>query len=134
MLFLVGYSCFTSIYYVAFGQASNTPQVSFDWAVEGFFWLDLIFNFLQEYRDPETYEIVRSFKLIAKRYMFKGWFLVDFVSVFPFVALFQEDALVTRLVRLFRLPRLIRLIDISRFNQLMKSFFENSAREERLGA
>ena len=48
---------------------------------------------------------MRNHKQIARRYVFKGWFIVDFVAVFPFTAIFQEDALVTRLVRLFRLPR-----------------------------
>ena len=40
--------------------------------------------------------------------------------------------MLTKLFRLFRLPRLIRLIDISRFNQMMKSFFENSSRDEKI--
>lgn len=35
---------------------------------------------------------------------------------------------------MFRLPRLIRLIDISRFNRMLKSFFENSSRDERIVA
>ena len=40
----------------------------------------------------------------------------------------------TRLFRLFRLPKLVRLIDISRINQLLKSFFENSSRDQRIVA
>lgn len=66
--------------------------------------------------------------------MFRGWFFIDFVSVFPFVAILQQDALITKLFRLFRLPRLIKLIDISRFNQLLRSFFESSSRDERIVA
>jgi len=38
----------------------------------------------------------------------------------------------TKLLRLFRLPRLIKLIDISRFNRMLKSLFENSSRDERI--
>lgn len=49
----------------------------------------MILNFLTEFKDPETYENVRSHKKIALRYMFKGWFFIDFVSVFPFVAILQ---------------------------------------------
>ena len=59
---------------------------------------------------------------------------MDLVSVFPFYAFIQGNAFLTRLFRLFRLPRLIKLIDISRFNQLLKSFFENSSRDERIVA
>jgi len=77
---------------------------------------------------------VRDHKKIALRYMFRGWFFVDFVSVFPFTAILQQNALLTKLFRLFRLPRLIKLIDISRFNQLLRSFFESSSRDERIVA
>lgn len=42
-----------------------------DQIIEGFFWLDLMLSFLQEYRDQDTYKVVRSFRLIAKRYIFR---------------------------------------------------------------
>ncbi|CDW87085.1 cation channel family protein [Stylonychia lemnae] len=113
MLLLVGYSCFTSIFQqfnkiiiqfsVSFDQPTNMFQVNFDIVVEAFFWLDLALNFLQEFKDPETYQNVRDIKSISKKYILK-------------------------------LPRLIRLIDISRFNQMLKSFFENSSRDERIVA
>jgi len=64
----------------------------------------------------------------------RGWFIVDFVSIFPFQLLISSNAVLTKLFRLFRLPRLVKLIDISRFNQLLKSFFENSSRDERIVA
>jgi hypothetical protein len=66
--------------------------------------------------------------------MCKGWFLVDFISVFPFQYIFLGNGFMTKLFRLFRLPRLVKLIDISRFNQLLKSFFDNSSRDERIVA
>ena len=106
----------------------------FDFAVEFFFVCDLIFNFLQEYKDPETFENIRDHKKIALQYMFRGWFFIDLVSVFPFTVILQQDALLTKLFRLFRLPRLIKLIDSSRFNQLLRSFFESSSRDERIVA
>lgn len=134
MLILVGYSCITSIFYVAFNAPSNIVHITFDWSVEVCFFSDLVFNFFQEYKDPETYENIRSHKQIAMKYIFKGWFIIDFVSVFPFVAILQQNALITKLFRLFRLPRLIKLIDISRFNKLLKSFFESSSRDERIVA
>ena len=132
MLFLVAYSWFTSVFYVAFSSPTNLYQIIFDWIVEVFFWVDLILNFFQEYKDPETYENVRNHKLIAKRYIFKGYFVFDAISVFPFTALFSSDAILTKLLRLLRLPRLAKLINTSRVNQLMKSFLENSSRDERI--
>jgi potassium channel len=119
---------------VAFSSPRDITHLAFDWIVEFFFVCDLVFNFFQEYKDPETYENIREHKKIALRYMFRGWFFIDFVSVFPFVAILQQDALITKLFRLFRLPRLIKLIDISRFNQLLRSFFESSSRDERIVA
>ena len=51
---------------MAFSSPSNLPQRIIDFVVEGFFWLDLVLNFFQEYKDPETYENVRSHKKIGK--------------------------------------------------------------------
>ena len=62
MLILVGYSCITSIFYVAFSAPTNIIHIIFDWWVEVCFFSDLIFNFFQEYKDPETYENIRSHK------------------------------------------------------------------------
>ena len=53
---------------------------------------------------------------IAKRYVFRGPFLIDFVAVFPFSTLLDNNVLVTKMLRMFRLPRLMKLIDINRFN------------------
>ena len=90
ILFLVGYSCVTSVYSVAFqidDSKIGTFTHSFDLIVEGFFWLDLVLNFIQSYKNPETYENVVDLKDIAKQYI-RGWFFIDFVSVFPFEYIF----------------------------------------------
>ena len=129
MLVLVAYSCFTTVYFVAIYRPDDIVIIVIDYIIEGFFWLDLLFNFMLEYRDPDTYKQVRKHKLIATRYIFKGWFILDFVAVFPFYAIFADGQL-TRLFRLFRLPKLVKLIDISQFDLILKSFFENSSRDE----
>jgi len=54
------------------------------YCVEVCFLADIIMNFLTEYKDPETYETVRSISKIAKRYAFKGWFIIDFIGIIPF--------------------------------------------------
>jgi len=73
--------------------------------------------------------------LIARNYIFNGWFLIDFVSVFPFEYIIPDLGKGTKLFRLFRLPRLIKLIDISRFNHMLKSLMKgNSSRDERIVA
>ena len=111
-----------------------------NYIVEVSFFLDIVLNFLTEYKDPETYESIRSHSKIAKKYVFRGWFIIDFVAIIPFQYIIGSSGsskrspfqIQTKLIRLFRLPRLIKLIDISRFNQLLKSLFENNSQEERL--
>ena len=56
LLFLVGYSCITSVFYVAFGATESHFAKYFDPVVEFFFVLDLCLNFVQGFIDPETYQ------------------------------------------------------------------------------
>lgn len=56
----------------------------FNYMVEICFGLDIFMNFLTEYKDHETYETVRSLSKIAKKYVFKGWFIIDFIGIIPF--------------------------------------------------
>jgi len=65
ILVLVGYSCTTSMLYAAFSQTDNVYWLSFDLVVEVFFWLDLMLNFFQSYRHPDTYDDVTDIKKIA---------------------------------------------------------------------
>ena len=84
MLFFVAYSCFTSIYYASFEDKKGTVQFNFDIVVEFFFLTDILLNFLQEYRDPDTYTMVRSLKKIAFKYVLTITFCIDVISIFPF--------------------------------------------------
>lgn len=124
ILVLVGYSCFTTLYYVAFGVPTNKWHIAWDLLVEYMFYLDFIFSFLQEYYDEESQQRIRDLKMIAKKYI-EGWFLIDFVSIFPF-HIFLNTGVVTKLFRLCRLPRLVKLIDPSRFKKVLKG----SAKED----
>ena len=54
----------------------------FDWIVEGFFYIDIVLNFIHA-RKTELNIVTRDFKGIAKIYMM-SWFTIDFISVFPF--------------------------------------------------
>ena len=120
ILLLVGYSCFTTLFYVAFGQPTNMFHLAWDLLVEYTFYTDFLLNFLQEYYDQDTQERVKDLKKIANKY-FSGWFFVDFVSIFPFGIIF-DTGVITKLFRLCRLPRLIKLISIERFKKVLKGF------------
>ena len=89
----------------------------FNLLIEVFFLLDIICNFLTEYKDPETYEKIRNLSLIAKRYIMSGWFFLDVIAIIPFNYINNgNNTMFIKLIRLLRLPRLAKLIDITRFN------------------
>ena len=80
---LVGYSCITNIYFTAFSVEKTMVDEIIFWIVEIFFYFDFIFSWFQGFRDIETNECVWDYKIIALNY-FKGWFTIDFISIFPF--------------------------------------------------
>lgn len=78
---------------------------------------------MQGYRHPDTYEIIYDLKLIALNYLF-SWFIIDFLSIFPF-NIFMDNAdnsTTFKLLRLLRMPRLSKLIDIGRVKKILKAF------------
>lgn len=122
--------------YTAFVTPSNENIKIFEEVVEYLFMIDLVSNFFHSYVDQDTYEEVKDLKLIARKYVYKGWFFIDFISVFPFKwFISSKKTTLTKLLRLLRLPRLIKLIDISRFKKLIKSFGgKNESRDEKIVA
>ena len=56
---------------------------------------------------------------------------LDFVATFPF-EWFYDDVLFTRMIRLTRLSKLVSLLDNSRFKKIIKSYFDNSQRSDRI--
>jgi hypothetical protein len=98
---------FSNAYYAAFGlPATKTSDIALDISIEMLFVLDMIFNFFQEVKNEETFEIDRSFLSIALRYA-KRSFLFDFVAFFPVVYIFDlPNIRIARLLKLLRIPRL----------------------------
>ena len=46
--------------------------------------------------------------------------------------LFFEDAVYTRMIRLTRLSKMVAILDVSRVQRLVKSYFDNSTRTDRI--
>ena len=67
----------------------------------------MIFNFLEEYLDEETYTYVTDLKKIAVRYI-KGKFIYDLIAWLPFQ--FMINIQLNKLLRLLKLLRLPRLL------------------------
>lgn len=106
ILFLVAYSCSTNILFISFPIEKTHAFDIISWIVEVFFYFDFIFNWFQSYTDIEQHKNVFEFKKIAQRYV-RGWFLVDFIAVFPFDVILQGSD--TQLTKMLRLPRLLRI-------------------------
>ena len=116
----MGYSCFSSLFYVAFETPTDKYHKAWDLFVEIFFYVDIILNFFSEIKDPDTNQNITDLKEIAKSYV-NSWFFIDFISIFPFHLMLPTGAL-TKLFRLARMPRMIKLIDVNRFKNLLKGF------------
>jgi len=93
------------------------------------FGLDILFNFLMEFKDSETQQPVREFTLIAKNYMFGGSFLFDFLAIIPIKTIMGDEGTgsLNKILRMVRITRMLKLLDIARFNHSLKSFFENDS-------
>ena len=94
----------------------------------------MICCFCQEYLDEETYTVVTDIKTIAIHYV-KRSFIFDLLAWLPLEFFFEASRLIskaadeddpkrlTRLLKLLRLPRLAQLLDVEKFKQLVKEFY-----------
>jgi hypothetical protein len=77
------YNVYVNAYYASFGTPESPVEIAIDIIIEFLFFFDMMFCFLQEYQDDETYTMNSSFKLIAIHYA-KGSFFFDFLAIIPF--------------------------------------------------
>ena len=56
---------------------------------------------------------------------------LDFIATFPF-DIFFGGGIFARLIRLARLTKLVKLLDIGRIKRLVKSYFDQSTRADRI--
>ena len=84
-----------------------------NWLVDGFFWMDIVLQFMIAYRDPVTGYYVTVHSKIARHYI-HSWFLIDVAATFPLHAIVGEDRFrIFRFLRLLRLVKLLRLLKAS---------------------
>ena len=73
---------------IAFDRAAELgegmPFTGIDIFVDTCFWIDIFVGFMTSYVDPVSGDEIFAPKKIALHYIFKGSFLVDFMSTFPF--------------------------------------------------
>ena len=131
IIIIIFYSCVTTVFIISFNYKQGPMMLLIDNIVTISFALDFFFNFFMEYQDKDTFEQVKNYKKIAKRYA-KGWMVIDFISTFPFDYFWRGKGVFARLFRLGRLSKLVKVLDIGRFKRLVKAQFENSTRPDRI--
>jgi hypothetical protein len=121
--------CFIIPYSVATGQDDGTSNFLwvFSIVVDVSFWADLVISFITSYPDPTTGKPVTDRGKIVKNYL-TGWFLIDFVSVFPFEPIIKAamagDATddlsnITSIGKTARLARVSKIFRLVRFLKLL---------------
>jgi hypothetical protein len=80
-----------------------------------YFGVDIVVNFLSAYSDEKNV-VIYNYKHIIYNYL-TGWFLIDFISVFPVEFLQISDTAYNKLFRLLRIPRLYKLANIIKISK-----------------
>ncbi|OQS07282.1 voltage-gated ion channel superfamily [Thraustotheca clavata] len=129
MLLLLFYTALFVPYEIAF-VTDNSVNALFvmDHMIDVLFCMDMLFNFFTPYVDKETNAVIVDFRLIAKQYV-QGWFIIDFVSIFPFDSLSGDNSsdpsttpqtgpsnrfLILRVLRILRIMKLMRVFRANR--------------------
>ena len=73
----------------------------------------MILTFFTAFYDSD-HNVTTDKSSIAKNYL-TSWFLIDFISIFPFDLCFQTNKDYSSLARIARLPRLYKLLKITRY-------------------
>lgn len=88
-------------------------------AIDAMFGIDIVLSFFTSFQTAALSAMETQHKAIAVRYL-KTWFLVDFLSTFPFEAVAEKGASLG-LLRILRLARLLKLLRLLRLRQLVRS-------------
>jgi hypothetical protein len=126
MLLLLGFTASVTPYEVSFVKSEGINiNLLFivNRMVDFGFLLDMGVTFFVGFTDENTSQFVSQKGKIALRY-FKGWFLIDLVSILPFdfigLAMDSKDLSQLKVLRVIRLLRLIKLLRILRSARIFR--------------
>lgn len=120
--------CYTALvtpYEVAFLETGLNPLFFFNRFIDCIFCKDMVMQFFLkvQLRERRGTVWIRNRAQIRKRY-FKGWFTIDFLSIFPFdtmgLVLQSPDIQKLKVIRIVRLMRLLKLVRMLRASRIMK--------------
>ena len=111
-------SCMITPYRIAFGEIEEPLHwMIVNYTIDGFFLVDIFIIFNSAYYDEE-FVIVEDRCTIGKTYL-SGWFIIDFLAIFPFDQLFNADNY-GELARIARFGRMYKLIKMTRLLRILK--------------
>ena len=90
IIFSSVYLVISNAFYASFRPPTDDYEFWLDISMIGLFFFDMVFNFFQEFFDPETYQVVSSCSKIAINYI-KTSFFLDFIAWVPYDYLFFRD-------------------------------------------
>lgn len=125
-------ACTTTPVYIAFHESpsdgSMTSWEQMNLVLDFVFGIDIFIVFCSAYHDDE-FQMIDDRKLIACNYL-RGWFLIDFLAIFPFDQLVQGEAAssedINGIVRIARLGRMYKLIKLTRLIRIIKLMKQKS--------
>merc|ERR1719387_1212088 len=130
MLLLLGFVSFVTPFEVAFVDESGVAAFfAANLFIDACFGVDMILQFFLMYRDGGSGHWVSRHSQIVRHYL-KGWFVIDALSIFPFVAvgrmaaesvgyggLYVNKLRAFKFLRLLRALKLVRLLKFGRLAQ-----------------
>ena len=83
------------------------------------FTIDMIITFFSAQNTPNNLDVNDDRKKLIKAYC-KGWFFIDFFSVFPFERIMTSNGDFAGMAKIFRVSKLYKIVKIMRLIKVMK--------------
>ena len=114
------YSSICTPYKLAFEDSNTNKEDVVDIIVDILLGIDLVLNFFSAYYDSEE-NLVKSRKKIIIKYL-KGWFVIDFISIFPFYLIINNNkaSSITRLSKVSKIPKIYKLLKLTKLLRITK--------------
>lgn len=120
------YSTFSATYIAAFGFPTKKSYVVLTNLVDLVFWIEIVLNFFQQYKDEVEYKPVKDVRMISYRYL-KTNFIVDLIATIPFryLKLTKNHMILDlfQLLKLLRLKKLLAHLSYRALQEVIKGIF-----------
>lgn len=117
-------TCIATPFIISFYAQTSLKQKIFNWIIDIFFLIDIIFNFNTAFTNDD-FIVIDDRKIISIEYL-KSWFWIDLLSILPFEQFVGSSGNINEVVRLARIGRLYKLIKLTKLLRVLKIVKERS--------